>query len=280
MRNLLLFISLALSCAASGQAPAEINYQGIARNAVGNVLAQKNITIRLSVHDANGTGPVVYQEVRKITTSNLGMFNIAIGSAGAASVQGTLGAVNWGAGLKFLQVELDATGGNNFIDLGTGQLLSVPYAMYAEKSKPTGPASGDLEGNYPNPDLGNGKVTTLKLADGSVATVKIKDSAITLEKIATGVIPVTLPPSGVAAGDLVGTYPNPQVGAGVITTNKLADNAVSSTKLSDNSITTAKISDGVITAAKLAPGVIPTSLPASGAAGGDLSGTFPNPQVA
>ena len=60
------------------------------------------------------------------------MFTIQIGRG--ESIRGEMETINWGEGPYFLQVELDANGGNDFKLVGSTQLLSVPYALYAENA--------------------------------------------------------------------------------------------------------------------------------------------------
>ena len=143
-RQLLLSILLlfAFTARVMAQAPQKINYQAVARNGQGNLLANQTISIRYSVRDGSLTGTVVFAETHSgVQTNQFGQFTAAIG-AGTA-VTNTFASIDWSTGSKFLQVEIDVNNGSTFTDMGTTELLSVPYAMYAASGVgapgPTGP---------------------------------------------------------------------------------------------------------------------------------------------
>lgn len=122
------------------QSPQAIPYQAIARDANGNPLPNQPISLQFSIHDATINGTIVYQETQSVNTNQFGLFICNLGSG--IPIVGTLATVNWGSDLKFLQVEMDPLGGTSYTDMGTTQLMSVPYALYAQNSH-----SWSLNGN-------------------------------------------------------------------------------------------------------------------------------------
>ncbi len=134
MKKQLYFILglIAITFMANAQTPQAIPYQGVARNASGSVIASHAISIRISIHDLTATGPVVLSENHAVTTTSLGLFNLDIGTG--TQLTGTLAGIDWGSGAKYIQVEMDALGGSTYVDMGTTQLNSVPYALYAGKA--------------------------------------------------------------------------------------------------------------------------------------------------
>jgi len=123
----LLTLLLCASVFAFAQAPELLNYQGVARNASGQPLANQSITLRLVIRHSTATGTQQYRERHNITTNDYGLYNVAIGN-GTIEV-GTMGAITWGSGAKYLQVQIDPTGGTSYTNLGTKRILSAPYAL-------------------------------------------------------------------------------------------------------------------------------------------------------
>ncbi|MEZ4924598.1 MAG: hypothetical protein R2780_15620, partial [Crocinitomicaceae bacterium] len=139
LQYLMLSVCFVFIANASAQVPQKINYQAVARDASGKIIASKNISVRFSIRDNGATGAVVYSETQNLATNPYGVFSTSIGSG--TIVSGSMGTINWGSGDKYLQVEFDPNGGNSYTDMGASQLLSVPFALYSANGTPgaTGP---------------------------------------------------------------------------------------------------------------------------------------------
>jgi len=113
--------------------PQAVCYQAVATDSDGRELMGANLTIRASILAGSAVGTVIYQETHQVETDNFGLFNINIGE-GTITGGNPFAEINWGGSTYFLRMEMDPVAGNNFVDLGTSQILSVPYALYAGRS--------------------------------------------------------------------------------------------------------------------------------------------------
>lgn len=116
------------------QVPSFFTYQGVIRDAAGQAYANRQITIKTSIIDsASATSTVQYAESHKVSTTDYGLYSITVGKG--TVVEGNFANITWTGGNKFLKVEFDPLGGNNYILSGITQILSVPYALVSEKVK-------------------------------------------------------------------------------------------------------------------------------------------------
>ena len=145
-------LSLLIITSAFAQSPDMMTYQAVIRDAGGNLVRNTQIGMRISIVQTAPDGTEVYTEEYSVTTNANGLVSVKIGSGSddsstsagtlksSEAVSGTnvsgggFSSIDWTDGPYFIKVETDPAGGTNFTITGTSQLLSVPYAKYAESS--------------------------------------------------------------------------------------------------------------------------------------------------
>ena len=161
MKKIYCLLVMLLLCAASlfAQAPEKFNYQAVVRNASNALVTNAPVGVRVSILQGSASGNAVYVETHTASTNANGLLTLEIG--GGTVLQGSFAGINWANGPFFLKTETDPAGGSNYTVTSTQQLMSVPYALYAEEAangfsgdyndltnKPTIPQNvGDLTNN-------------------------------------------------------------------------------------------------------------------------------------
>jgi len=141
-----IFSLLLLSFAAQAQTPQAFKYQAVVRNAAGQVLTNQNVGLHIRLSPAD-TAMTLYAETHSAPTNAFGLVNLEVGRG--TVVSGQFAMIDWAQQPIFIKVSLDATGGSNYAEMGTSELLSVPYALYAANAAggsglPTDAEKGDL----------------------------------------------------------------------------------------------------------------------------------------
>ncbi len=114
---------------AYAQVPQGFKYQAVARDNIGNLLQNQNLSIRISLIDSANNGNQTYREIHKTGTNQFGLFSVTIGEG--IDTIGSFIATPWANGNIWLKIEMDPIGGTNYTLMSLSQLISVPYALMA-----------------------------------------------------------------------------------------------------------------------------------------------------
>ena len=164
MKKLLLTLAIAFTAVLTyAQAPSTFSYQAVVRDASNDLVISSAVGTRISILQTTSAGTAVYVETHLPTTNANGLISLQIGDG--TVVSGTFASIDWSNGPYFIKTETDPTGGTTYTITGTSQLLSVPYALYAETSG--GSASTTLDDAYDQGGAGAGRV--IDALDGTVA---------------------------------------------------------------------------------------------------------------
>ncbi len=140
----LVFFYLVTSLSLLAQAPQKFSYQTVIRNSGGQLLTNQQVGIKISVLQGTENGIVVFAERHIPTTNANGLASLQIGTG--TVLNGSFSNINWSQGPYFISTETDPNGGTTYTIVTTQQLLSVPYALYAETSGNSIPGPQGLTG--------------------------------------------------------------------------------------------------------------------------------------
>ncbi|MBO7593478.1 MAG: InlB B-repeat-containing protein [Salinivirgaceae bacterium] len=110
------------------------NYQAVIRDG-GKVLENKAVSLRLSVMSDDS---VCYQEKHSVTSNAYGNVSLNVGEG--TPLTGSFAAIPWGTMRVMLQVEVSTDGSDNYTNMGSMQIMPVPYALYAAHTSVIQPA--------------------------------------------------------------------------------------------------------------------------------------------
>lgn len=151
MKRILTFLfALCSTYALMAQAPSMVCYQGVATNASGSELVSTDISVRASFLKGSTSGQVIYTETHDAKTDQFGLFTLDLGSKGSGGVD--LSKIDWGKGPYFLKIEMSVPKGGVFKEIGTSQLLSVPYSLYAGRADTALVSKNSLNDKDPDPE--------------------------------------------------------------------------------------------------------------------------------
>lgn len=156
MKNyLFLVLAITFTLTIKAQTPQSFQYQAVVRNSVGNIFISQPINFRMSIISGALPGIIEYSETHNVTSNAFGIVTLSVGNG--TPVTNLFSNINWSVSTHYLKIEMDTTTSGSYFDLGTLQLLSVPYALHSQTTD-TAAAANSLTGHYIGELFGGGIV--------------------------------------------------------------------------------------------------------------------------
>lgn len=129
--------------------PEGMNYQAVARNLRGEILANQPIALKVKLFSVANEKKEYYTENHDVVTSATGVFSLIIGK-GKPEI-GSYSAIPWSNENIWMEVAIKSKGQNDFAVISNSQLLAVPYAYHSMTAdKLTGKESNNTSSGVPS----------------------------------------------------------------------------------------------------------------------------------
>ena len=163
LKKMVAVFCLLVAMVATTEAQNSFAYQAVIRNAKGELVINKEVSMRFSLLFNE---KVVYSETHKTKTNQYGNVQVSVGTG--TVVSGSFAAVPWNSMNVWMRIEVDPNGGENYIDLGAIQLQPAPYAMFAQSA-----TNVPMENSSPKSD--SDALFEVKDKDGNVVFAVYRD---------------------------------------------------------------------------------------------------------
>lgn len=166
-----LFTITTIACSVAQNSFHGMKYQAVARDMKGEILANSKIELRISLHSISSLkNDTHYSEIHSITTSELGLFSIAVGDGTKES--GNFESIPWSTLNIWMEIQIKSNGETKFTSISNSQLLAVPYAFHAITASKLSDSGAKIDAvNAPTPGVPanvwslQGNVTSNALTD-------------------------------------------------------------------------------------------------------------------
>lgn len=148
IKSLLILPLMFVAGIIKAQPPPAIPFQAVAKDALGNPAKNRKVFVKDVILQGAANGTKVWEEAFETQTNEDGVYTVVIGKGvkTGTTTLNDIGQIDWGNGPFFYNFKLAVApsipaswwvAADNYIDMGTTQLMSVPYALFAGNASVT-----------------------------------------------------------------------------------------------------------------------------------------------